>query len=114
MHILIVNFQLNNLSEQAYREQCEAIAPVFATLPGLISKVWLADAVNNTYGGVYIWQNRAAMERYKAGEVFQRIGANPHFANLTTRDFAVLGGPTALTWNQNEGWFDTIEYAIEH
>jgi hypothetical protein len=47
MYILIVTFQLNGLSEQEYEQQCEAAAPMFATLPGLLSKTWLANAATN-------------------------------------------------------------------
>ena len=34
------------------------LAPHFAALPGLRSKVWLADAASGTYGGVYTWADR--------------------------------------------------------
>ena len=37
MHVQIVNFRLKNASEEDYRRHCEAIAPAFANLPGLVS-----------------------------------------------------------------------------
>lgn len=55
MHIQIVNFNLKGVSEADYRALCDQLAPAFAVMPGLISKVWLADAATNTYGGVYTW-----------------------------------------------------------
>ena len=53
MHIQIINFNLKDLSEEDYQAAGEELAPAFADVPGLISKVWLANSETNTYGGVY-------------------------------------------------------------
>jgi hypothetical protein len=66
-------------------------------VPGLLGKLWLADAVKNTYGGVYIWQDAAAMQAYMASDLGKGVAGNPNFANLTSRDFEVLSGPTAVS-----------------
>ena len=97
MHILVVNFQLDGITPEAYRAQSEQFAPIFAGLPGLISKIWLANPETNTYGGVYLWQDRAAMESYLRSEIVQQMQANPHFANLTVADFAILEAATTIT-----------------
>ena len=97
MHILVVNFRLEGMGEEDYRGITEAIAPAFANLPGLVSKTWLANPEANTYGGVYVWQSREAMENYKESDIYKGIGANPHFADVTVKDFAVLEGPTHVT-----------------
>jgi hypothetical protein len=73
------------------------VAPAFAKVPGLLSKIWLADATKNTYGGVYVWQDRDAMEAYATTDIFEGMAANPHFDNVTVRDFAVLENPTRVT-----------------
>jgi hypothetical protein len=97
MHIQVVNFQLNDIDEQQYRQECDECAPVFATIPGLISKVWLADRSRNTYGGIYTWRDRQAMQDFLAGELFRSVRTDPHIRNLTLEDFDVLEGPTAAT-----------------
>src|SRR4051794_11527494 len=43
MQILIVNFNLDGLTEEEFVSSSLELAPVFAELPGLASKVWLAD-----------------------------------------------------------------------
>ena len=43
MQILIVNFNLDGLSEEDFASSCDELAPAFAAVPGLASKVWLAD-----------------------------------------------------------------------
>ena len=97
MHILVINFNLHDLSREQYEGVCDELASTFASIPGLISKTWLANEETNTYGGVFLWGNRAAMEAYKAGEVFASIGANPALINVTATDFEVLTGPSKVT-----------------
>jgi len=46
---------------------CDGLASTFATMPGLISKVWLADPATNTYGGVYTWRDRRSYEDFTKG-----------------------------------------------
>ena len=97
MHVQIINFHLKDISEEDYRRQCEAIASAFANLPGLSSKIWLADAETNTYGGVYVWRDRQAMEDYAETDLYKGILASPHFYGVTVRDFAALENPTRVT-----------------
>lgn len=97
MHIQIVTFHLKGISPAEYRAVCEQEAPAFAALPGLISKVWLADEQTNTYGGVYTWRDRAAMEAYLKTDLFRSIVTAPVFGDVVSRDFSVLERPTAVT-----------------
>lgn len=98
MHIQIVNFKLRGITEAEFVKACEQqYAPVFRELPGLISKVWLMDPETNTYGGVYTWKDRAAMEAYKNSDLFRTIATNPQFTDLTSTDFMVMEAPTRVT-----------------
>ena len=97
MHVQIVNFQLNGIDEAQYIQVCDEGAPVFAAIPGLVSKVWLADKSTNTYGGVYLWRDRQAMRDYLDSDLFRGVSADPHLKDLTSRDFGVLDGPTEVT-----------------
>ncbi len=97
MHILIITFSLEGISEEAYRQQVEAVAPAFADLPGLVSKTWLANEKTNTYGGVYVWQDREAMKAYAETDIFKNMAANPYFKNFSVRDFDILEAPTRIT-----------------
>ena len=97
MHIQVINFNLEGINRAEHEAVCEELAGAFAALPGLISKHWLADEENNTYGGVYIWETRAAYEAYLNSELFAGVGANPALANIVSKDFDVLEGPTRVT-----------------
>jgi Putative mono-oxygenase ydhR len=97
MHIQVVNFHLSGLSEADYRALCDEVAPAFGEVPGLISKMWLANRSTNTYGGVYTWASREAMEEFSQSELFGAVAANKNLADITSVDFDVLEDPTSVT-----------------
>jgi hypothetical protein len=97
VHIQIVNFHLNGIDEAQYRAACGQDAPTIAAIPGLVSKVWLADQATNTYGGVYTWRDRQAMEDFLDSELFRELSGDPIVTDLSSRDFGVLEGPTQVT-----------------
>jgi heme-degrading monooxygenase HmoA len=97
MHVQIINFHLEGESDGEFRATCDEIAPLYGDLPGLISKVWLANRATNTYGGVYTWESRAAMEAFGESELFRAVASNPHLAGITSNDFDVLEDPTRVT-----------------
>jgi heme-degrading monooxygenase HmoA len=97
MHAQVVTFGLDGITEEQFREVCGADAPTFASLPGLLAKVWLRDPETNTYGGLYLWADQDAYERYIKGEVFNAIKANPNLETVESRDFDVFEDLTSLT-----------------
>ena len=99
MHVQIITFNLSGLTDEEYRSHCEAIAPAFAQLPGLVSKTWLANAETNTYGGVYLWRDRRSMESYERSDIYGGMLANPHLEGLVARSFPVVEEATEITSN---------------
>jgi hypothetical protein len=95
--IQIIQFRLAGISAAQYLEHVELVAPRFRELPGLVSKVWLANAETNTYGGLYTWHERAALEHYRASDLYAQLIGNPHLVELSDRDFAILPEPTQVT-----------------
>jgi hypothetical protein len=97
MHIQIINFNLKDLSQEDWNKLCDELAPTWAEIPGLHKKVWLANVETNTYGGVYFWHNREAMETYMKSELFHNIATKPNLVNITSTDFTIIEGPTRVT-----------------
>lgn len=97
MIIQVVTFNLRDLSDTEYRTVCDGLAPELARVPGLISKVWLADKASNTYGGVYTWADRHALDAFGRSEVYQAFATSPDFVNITSTAFAILEGPSQVT-----------------
>lgn len=97
VEILVINFSLEGMTEAEYRTQCDEVAPAFAAVPGLVSKVWLADRANGVYGGVYTFESGAALDAYLASDLFAQVGATPTLVDMSVRRFEVLSEPTAIT-----------------
>jgi len=97
MHMLVINFGLKGISEAEYCQSCERVAPAFAAFPGLLSKVWLANSATNTYGGIYTFRDRQAMDAYIKSDLFKALTTNPSMVNLSHKDFAVVEAPTRIT-----------------
>jgi hypothetical protein len=97
MNILIVDFMLEGISEEQYEAMCDDVAPAFAGVPGLASKVWLADREAGVYGGVYTFESAEAADEFLASELFAQVGSTPGFAGITVKRFGVLAGPTSTT-----------------
>ncbi len=97
MYIQIVNFNLKDVSQEDFAKLCEETASDFAALPGLLSKVYLADSESNTYGGVYTWQDRQAMEDFAKTSLFEFVATHPNLENITSRSFGILEEPTRVT-----------------
>ena len=95
--LLVVTFNLEGVSDADYRKSCEQEAPAFASVPGLVSKAWIADTATNTYGGVYTFTDQATMDTYVGGNLFRAIADDPTVVNLRTMAFEVLEVPSRIT-----------------
>jgi Putative mono-oxygenase ydhR len=97
MPVQVITFKLNGIDDAAYQAHAEQNAPEFAALQGLRAKIWLANQQTNTYGGIYTWDDVAAMRAYHRTKLFQGLQANPHMTDVAVRDFSILAGPTKVT-----------------
>jgi heme-degrading monooxygenase HmoA len=87
VYIQLVTFKLSGPTEEQYSQACREELSTFAGLPGLLSKVWLRDTETNTYGGLYLWRDRASYEAYVEGDIFKSIRDDPSFEGVESRAF---------------------------
>jgi hypothetical protein len=97
MYIQIINFRLKGVTEEDYAGLCDNLAPSYAAVPGLVRKIWLANSDTGTYGGVYVWQNKQAMEEFAATDLYSSVATHPNLDSITSEEFDVLPGPTQVT-----------------
>jgi hypothetical protein len=112
MNLLMITVELAGRDDASYQQQATAFAPSFTQVPGLISKVWLANSERNIYGGMYRFRDRAAQTGYLDSEIVQGLRANSTFVNVTVQVFgpiaaatAITGGPLAAASVQSNGGF---------
>ena len=97
MHVLVVNFRLDGVTEAEYAGLCDELAPAFAEVPGLASKTWLADSDKGVYGGVYLFEHRDAFEAFASSDLAAAVRNHPNLADVTMKDFGVLESPSRVT-----------------
>jgi heme-degrading monooxygenase HmoA len=98
MVIQVVNFNLEGITHEEYMGAAKEVAPAFKELSGLRSKVWLSDEENNTYGGVYTWEDHQSMENYLNSSFYDEVlGDNPAFVNITYKAYEILEELTSIT-----------------
>lgn len=89
MFAQVINYTVNGMTEQEWKAATEPAAPIIGETPGLISKTWIADPETNTYGGLYLWESREAIDAFMQSEIVRDLGANPAIGNLSARTFNV-------------------------
>jgi hypothetical protein len=57
----------------------------------------LRDPETNTYGGLYLWADQEAYERYIKGDIFNAIKADQNLENVESRDFGVFDDLSSIT-----------------
>ncbi len=99
MQVQLITYRLAGITPADYARRCEQVAVGYAHLPGLLAKVWLGAEVgaSGPFGGVYLWRDRAALDAYRASDVYAQLKANPALVEIHDRDFPVLEAPTAVT-----------------
>src|ERR671934_2945247 len=98
MRALVATYCLaDGTSEPEHAELCEQLAPAFAAFPGLASLTWLSNGSTGCYGGFYVFETKAAFDRFVASELFETLRSHRSLRSLSTSDFAVSDGPTTVT-----------------
>ena len=98
MQAQLITYQLTDISQAEYlRQMVEPDAPVLANVPGLISKVWLADEQKNSFGGFYLWKDKAAMEAFMRSDLVKTVVSRPFVQNVSSVDFEVNQKASSIT-----------------
>ena len=96
MEALVVTFK-NHASQEQFTAATAEHVPVFAEVDGLLAKIWIADPESGTYGGIYFFGDRTALDAYLESDLFQSILAEPSFEGARWRRYQVLDELTAST-----------------
>ena len=87
MHAQLITYQLQDISQPDYLKQMvEPDAPV-----------WLTDEEKNTFGGFYLWENKAAMEDFMHSDLVKAVVSRPFVKNVSSVDFEVNQNASRIT-----------------
>ena len=88
MHILVINFTADASPEQ-FDALVQEDAPIFAKIDGLIHKHFIFNHEEKTYGGVYMFESKDALQAYMDGEIFKSVIENQDWSNHLVRHYEV-------------------------
>ena len=98
MHAQLITYRLTDISKAEYLKQMvEPDAPVIAKVPGLVSKVWLADEERNTFGGFYLWENKTVMDDFMQSDLVRAVVSRPFVKDVASVDFEVNQNASRIT-----------------
>ena len=98
MRAQVITYQLKDISQPEYLKQMvEPDAPIVAKVKGLISKVWLSNEEENSFGGFYLWENKTAMEDFMHSDLVKAVVSRPFVKNVSSVDFEVNQTASLIT-----------------
>ena len=95
-HVSVFNYRIQNIDAVGWSQACDELAPEFASVPGLVSMIWL-HGEGDARGGVYLWEDKAAYAAFLTSGLGKTVRSHPNIADLTMRDYAVDEAPTRVT-----------------
>ena len=90
-HILIVNYNLKEMSIKEHNELGANVAPNFTAekIDGLIGKSFIGNTDTGVYGGAYQFSSKKAAEKYISSEFWLGIEEHPNLVNFTKEIYSV-------------------------
>jgi hypothetical protein len=95
--ILQVNFNFSGVSMTELKQAWLPGAQPIADTPGLRWKIWLMNETKNEVGGIYLFDDEAALQNFLAGPIVAEVQHDPTLSNVSLKQFDVMEEHTAIT-----------------
>jgi hypothetical protein len=59
--------------------------------------VWLINEAESEAGGIYLFENEAALQAYMGGPMVAALKASPVISNISAKTFGVMAEHSAIT-----------------
>lgn len=90
------NFDISVPADE-YREIARSVASAFAAVPGLRWKVWFLDAPAGQAGGIYLFDDIAAVRAFLNSDLAAQVKSAPFHRGLDVKFAEVMDDVTAVT-----------------
>ena len=94
--ILQINYRLRS-SVKDFLDASAAVAHHLANVPGLVWKIWLKNDSENEGGGVYLFENEAALRNFIEGPIVEKLKNHPAIESLSVKQFDAAADLSAVT-----------------
>ncbi len=97
MHIQIVTYRVEGVSDADFVEANREFAAAMAAMPGLLAKVWLKEPAGDAFGGLYLWRDREAYEAFLASELWAEALNDVSMLDVKSADYGAMEELTRAT-----------------
>ena len=94
--MLQINFNYS-VTKEEYEQAVAPLAEKFANVSGLKWKIWILNAENKEAGGIYMFENQAAVDTYLAGPLAEAVTTHPALSNFSIKQFGIMEDITKVT-----------------
>jgi heme-degrading monooxygenase HmoA len=91
MHALVVTYGLG-VTQAEHTELSSELAPALDAVPGLVSRTHLENRDTGRYGVFYVFESKAAFDRFVASELYGATYGAPRVNGVTASDFSIPNG----------------------
>ena len=101
--VLIVNYQIENMSMEEHSELGSAVAPSFTSenVPGLLGKSFIGDLDRGVFGGLYYFSDSKSVDVYLESDLWKGVVAHPNLVNFKTDIFKTFNGTELANGNHS-------------
>ena len=101
--VLVVNYQLENMTLEEHAELGTAVAPSFTpeNVPGLLGKSFIGNLESEIFGGVYYFSDKNDVDVYLESELWKGVVAHPNLVNFKTDIFRTFDGTEMANGNHS-------------
>ena len=96
VRVLQINFKFSAPSEVMKKGFAQVVNDI-AAVPGLRWKIWIMNEQTQEAGGLYLFDDQAAVEAYLKGPLIAGLKANPAISEPSFKQFSVVDDLTTIT-----------------
>lgn len=85
--VQVLTFRAYGVSQERLVRQSDVIGLAIRDFPGVISSQCLTDSARNLVGGVSIWEDHEALERFRRSELYARLMMSPYLEDGVDRTY---------------------------
>lgn len=94
--IMQLNFKFS-VSGAEYHQAVAPLATDFAAVEGLRWKIWMINEAKQEAGGIYLFEDEAAVNAYLDGPLAATVTSHPALSDFSVKQFDVMDDVTAIT-----------------
>jgi quinol monooxygenase YgiN len=94
--VLVTNFTYS-VGRPEFEQMAAQLAPAFAAVPGCLWKIWLIDADKKQAGAVYLFNDDAALQAFKASPLVASVLSHPALSNFDLKERDIVRDVSLLT-----------------